>query len=375
LLFEYLKAKWLPIAFSLLCSPLFSQENALDNNCLEAPASLPQDNEICLEQVELPSKQVSLFVDGEFLYWKPDQVGMTYCLLEETDTFAFILAPTNELRRQESNWGFGFRIGAGVDIEQVHADIAGYWTRFHHGMNSATRTNDLIFGTQVFFGDSISLGGGALVGIVGTPGGAAFSQWQLHLDLAELDFGYWITFSKWFSLHPYLGVEGGWIDQKQIIRYDHFFDTGAAVFFDAVITQKNRFQGVGPLLGFDGTFHMGYGLGLMGKLAGCFLYGSSQNPVFLEVTGTPFFAASSSNLSVSYKQHRLMPNLRAQVGLTWEGKPTERFTLGLNALYEVQCFWEAWRNQSSFIQNLAVSDASYANLMLQGFTGQVQVSF
>lgn len=301
-------------------------------------------------------------------------MGMTYCLLEETSTFSFVLAPENEDRQQRGGWGLGFRVGAGLDIEPLCVDIAGYWTRFHHTMHSATQTDHFILGTQVFFGGDFALGGGALAGILGTPGGPAFSRWQIHLDLAEIDFGYWIRSSRWFSLRPYLGLEGGWINQKQIVQYNQFLATGSNVFFDATITQINNFKGVGPVLGLDGLFSVGCGFGLLGKLAACFLYGRSHNPASLHIdsgaTPPPLF-----DTSILYEQHRLMPALRSQVGFNWEKRLAKYCSLFLNAAYEVQYFWETWRNQNSFIQSIALTDAGYGDLMLHGFTGQVRVSF
>lgn len=353
------------ILFCVFFSPLFPQENREEKNL---------DSIFLGEPPPSPPKETRFFLDGEFLYWKPDQTGMTYCLLEETNTFNFLFAPTNREQQQQADWGIGFRVGAGIDMDMVHADIAGYWTHFQHTMHSITRTDDFIFGTQIFFGNGFSLGGGGLERLVGTPGGPARSHWQFQLDLAEIDFGYWICFNKWFSLHPYLGVEGGWIDQKQIIHYDQFFDTTINTFFNAVITQKNHFEGVGPACGLDGTFHFGSGFGLIGKLAACFLYGSSHSPVDLHISGNSSFS-SLPDLSVHYAQHRLMPSVRSQVGFNWEKRSQKRLSLFFSAAYEIQYFWETWRNQNSFIQNIAISDSGYGDLAIHGFTGQVQVSF
>lgn len=355
------------ILFCVFFSSLFPKENRPKQNpdAISPGESAP---------APLPSKQTHVFLDGEVLYWKPNQAGMTYCLLEETTTFNFFFAQKNQARQQHADWGLGFRVGVGIDIETIPADITGYWTHFDHTMDSITQTDELIFGTQVFFGNGFTLGGGALEGIIGTPGGPARSRWQCQLDLAEIDFGYWICFNKWFSLHPYLGLEGGWIDQKQTIHYDQFLDTNSNLFFDATITQKNHFEGIGPAFGLDGTFHFGYGFGLMGKLASCFLYGCSRNPTDLHLDGDssvfPF-----PDLSVHYKQQHLMPSIRSLVGFNWGKRLQNHFALFFNAAYEVQYFWETWRNQNSFIQNIAVSDAGYGDLMIHGFTGQVQVSF
>lgn len=314
------------------------------------------------------------FLDGELLYWKPNQTGMSYCLISNELTQA-ILGSTNQDRQQNTKWDLGFRVGAGVRIADVHCDLSAYWTHFHHTVDGATTTNEFILGTQLFLGSFLPIGGGGVAQISGgTPAGSATSQWKLHIDLIECDFGYLICFDERFSLHPYLGVEGGWINQKQTIVYNQFFDPNNLAFFDSTITQTNHFQGIGPKLGVDGDFILGCGFGVMGNLSAMLLYGSSHNPTDYHVVGDPL-AFPFSDFSIQFQQHRLLPAAQAQIGLNWGKDCFEYFVLYLNAIYEVQYFWNTWRNQSSAIQSIAVPDAGYGNLMLQGFTGQVQLAF
>jgi len=352
LLFERLKAKRLLILFCLLISSLFS---------LEKPGRL--------------------FFDGEILYWKPDQEGMTYCLVTDELTDV-ILGPNSSERDQHTNWHPGFRVGTGFRFAQQHGDVSVYWTHFQHTMTGFTVTDDLILGTKLFLGDFAPIGlfahlggGGVLrLGASGASGGVASSQWKLRLNLIECDFGFQICFDNRFSLHPYLGVKGGWINQQQLVRYDHFFDPNNNLFFNTTILSKNNFSGVGPELGIDGNFSIGYGFGLMGLFSGAFLYGSADSPVDYHIENDPI-VFPFPDFSVDYQQQQFVPAIQAQIGLNWGKECFEYFLFYLNIAYEVQYFWNTWRNQGAAIQSIAVPDSGYGNLMLHGVTGEVQFAF
>ncbi len=316
-----------------------------------------------------------VFFDGELLYWKPDQTGMSYCLVSDMLTSS-VLGKKNQDRQQHTDWNAGFRIGSGVRVAKVHCDLSTYWTHFSHTMHGSTSTNNFILGTQLFLGSFVPIGGGGVAQIDpgGRGAGPAHSQWKLHVNLIECDFGYQICFDKRFSLHPYLGIKGGWIDQEQTVHYDQFFDSNNQIFFDSAITLKNNFKGIGPQLGMDGDFIFGHGFGLMGNLSAALLYGSSDNPVTFHVENNPL-SFPFSDFSVNYQKDRLIPAVQSQIGLNWGKECFQHFIFYLNAAYEVQYFWNTWRNQGSAIQSIAVPDAGYGNLMLHGFTGQVQLAF
>ncbi len=338
--------------FILITTSLFS---GYDNCTNEATCCTDQE------------MQSWFFLDGEVLFWKPNQEAMTYGLVADAITDNIIFGNTNEAVQQESDWGLGFRVGAGYYFAKPSCDLAAYWTRFHHTMHSTTSTNSFILGTQLFFGSFLPIGGGAL------QAGPARSNWQLHIDLIELDFGYLLCFDNRFSLHPYIGLEGGWINQKQTIQYDQFLDTGNGVFFDSTINQINNFKGIGPKIGIDGDFLFGHGFGVLGNLAASFLYGSSRNPVKFHIVDPMTFPIS--DLAIKYKKNRLIPALQTQLGLNWGKECSKYFAFFISVSYEVQYFWHTWRNEGSAIQNIAVSDAGYSNLTLHGITGQLKLAF
>jgi hypothetical protein len=323
------------------------------------------------QDVSMQKQESVVTFSGELLYWRPAQSEMTYCILEKTTTFSNVYAAQNSERAQKGDWGLGFRVGGGIEIGTIPIDVTGYWTRFSHTMHASTETDQIIFGSQLFFGgDGLALGGNAVAA------GPARSRWILHVNLVELATGYWMHFNKHFWLRSYVGVEGGWLHQKQIIDYEHFLDTNTnpPSFFNATITQKNHFAGIGPLIGLDGQFHFGYGLGLDGKLATSLLYGSEHSPFFL-YADPPMSQFPFTNASFKYSLHRILPAVQSRIGLHWFKHCSRRVDLLFRIAYEVQYFWGTWRIQSSGIQTIAAQNMGYGDLSLQGVTGQVQLSF
>jgi len=311
-------------------------------------------------------KYGSFFVSGEFLFLRPDQTGMTYCVT--TDSLA-LLGEKSQEESQESRWGPGFRIGAGFTFTNPSCDVSASWMSFHHKAHSSV-SGPFIVGTQLLGPNNATPGGGSLA-----DAGPARSQWNMLLDLVELDFAYMIRFQDRFSLRPYIGVTGGRIDQKQTIKYDQFRDlSNGGLLFDAEIQQKNHFHGAGPKLGMGGKFCMGYGLGVMGSVGASFLYGWENSPVKFHVIDDPA-GFTFPIFKVKYHQRRMIPMVEARLGLSWNRQILRNFAIFLSAGYEVQYFWETWRNQNSNIQNVYIAQAGRGNLVLQGWTGEIKLAF
>lgn len=312
-------------------------------------------------------RSARFFLSGDFLYWRPDQGGMVYCLTtDEIVSLPFGLE--NKQQHQESRWGPGFRAGAGFIFPPSALDMSAYWTSFHHQASGST-SKSAIIGTQIFApNDAFPVGGSAF------GAGGAHSRWDLLFDVVELDFGYSARFKDRFVLRPYVGAAGARVDQKQTIKYKRFLDLNSSEFVTATIEQKNDFRGAGPKLGIDGDFCMGWGFGIMGNLSAALFYGWANNPVRFHFNGDSANYTMPS-FEIKYDQHKLIPAAAAQAGLSWEKNFGRYFSIFLSASYEVQYFWGTWRNQSSAVQNLYISDAGFSNLMLQGWTGRIKLTF
>jgi len=304
------------------------------------------------------------FLDGELVYWRPDQTGMTYAL--SVSDFGALLGSSNTELHQTSEWNPGFRLGAGW--EQSCYDVGVYWTHFQQTART-TSSDPIIIGTQLLSPTSPFTIGGSGVG-----GGQPHSKWNLKFDVIELILGSQYKLSNNFLLRPYLGVIGGRIDQTQKINYDHFFDTNLTIFFDAEIQQKNDFCGIGPKFGFGGHYLMNCGLGLVGDIAGSFMYGNGKSPVTTIILNDPLsFPFPESE--IKYKQRKIVPILQGKLGVTSCAYITHKLQVNLGILYEAQYLWGTWRYQNSSIQSIFLADAGYGNLMIQGLTLTLNIGY
>jgi hypothetical protein len=113
-----------------------------------------------------------------------------------------------------------------------------------------------------------------------------------------------------------------------------------------VISQTSKFDGIGPRFGADGSFYLGAGFGLIGRISSAFLVGRQQTSLSkrvrgnLEITASPDFSISTNPgflptidsitspnpFSVFVdtiedvdggKQMRVIPNIEARIGLDY----------------------------------------------------------
>lgn len=303
------------------------------------------------------------FFLGEYLYWKPDQVGMAYCYSLDTPAQ---FGENNFIQEHSSDWGSGFRIGGGYASNSIDFDLVCHWTVFNQS-STVSVTGPVIIGTQILNpGGAFALGGSEL------DLGPAASRWSLKTDLVDALFGYRGRFADRFLLHPYFGVEWAWIDQVQNITYTNFF--GSVDTLDVFVTQTNDFHGIGPKLGLDGRFFMGYGFGLFGDFSISFYYGKAKSPTNILLVGDDAdFGRNVLNFTYTEKT-KMLPKAQGKVGFEWLWNITDCFWFCSSVAYEAEFFWDIWRTQNSPTQNLFIQEAGYLNLSLKGLTADFRAS-
>lgn len=307
----------------------------------------------------------------EFIYWQPDQAGMNYCFVSNT-AGAFIGA-SNKEAVQKGDWTPGFRLGAGYQLGESQCDAFVYWTRFHSSSCSSVN-GEMIFARPLLGAPQI--GGEALVaaGGRGAGTGAIHSHWHLEIDLIELDLGYRIHFHDRVVLRPYVGVEGGWIHQRQAIKFDDFLlETPSPLIFDAEAVNKSHFHGVGPKIGLNGDCMIGWGFGVLGRCSVTGLCGRAKYPVMVNLEEDPL--ALFPRVRVKERRNLVLPWLQGLVGIDWRFPVFESGELYVMAGYEVSYGWGTWKQQPSLQQDLIGGNSAYSNLSLQGLTVQAQLSF
>lgn len=267
------------------------------------------------------------------------------------------------------NWDFGFRLGAGRNLEYDQWDTQLYWTRFHTEAHQSKRVFPEfipIFGSVLvtqeirpeFFAGSLS----------NDTAQSAHIRWALLYDMIDWELGrsYWI--SQGVLLRPFIGLKGGWIDQSINLKYENLIIASAPTDNSAKEHVKNNFWGVGPVGGVNTKWKLRnfrtHFPSLFGDFSAATLWGTwACSDVYNETTG--------KKVSVHTKKSTLGAlMLRGFVGAGWdvdlkEGR--EHFAARLG--YEMQLWVNQLRLSTSQLIRL------HGDLTLQGLTFDVRFDF
>lgn len=189
------------------------------------------------------------------------------------------------------DWDFGFRVGAGYNLEYDQWDTQLYWTWFR---TEASQNKQV-------FPQFIPVIGGVLVteeihpeffaaDLSGNNSQSAKIRWPLLFNMFDWELGrsYWI--SKGLSLRPFIGLKGGWIDQSIRVNYDHLIIASAPTQISATEEVKNNFWGVGPVAGVNTKWKLrnfcNHFLSLFGDFSAATMWGTwICNDVYVDSNG------------------------------------------------------------------------------------------
>lgn len=179
------------------------------------------------------------FISADFLYWRAFEGGLDSCSSSEVSD---IVTPDGTVisifrgkgRDPDFNWNPGFRVGAGYEFACSKWDIAAFWTHY----NSHAR---------------------------GSHGHRP--RWNIDLDVIDALAAYDFNFDSCFNFWPFIGLRAVQIEQKLHHGRPHrstIFDSG----------NKERFQGIGPLLGLEADWDIGCSFSLFVEGSISWLYGN-----------------------------------------------------------------------------------------------------
>ncbi len=159
------------------------------------------------------------------------------------DTISLISGNDDELHY---DWNAGFRVGAGYRFACSKWDVGAVWTNYSgHGHGSSDEDNHI--------------------------------HWNLNFNEVDVVTGYGFETLTCFTVRPFVGVRGTWMDQKVRAHLTTFV---AAESREAVLHDNNKhtqnFWGVGPVFGVEANWALGCGFGFYGIIDGAVLYGRSK---------------------------------------------------------------------------------------------------
>ena len=181
----------------------------------------------------------------DLLYWQPNEDGVPYAITE------------HHVKQPEMKWGGGFRLGFEYQFERDYWTVNLNWTclPIHFTTESSGHLFPIWSNAPQDPTDFVS---------------HAKALWRLHLGIVDLSVEKPWDVSRHFTLSPNLGVRFASIRQKFYVSY-----SGGSLFPDDTdnFNTKNKYWGVGPLLGVNANLGLKYGFNIVGQIAYSLVYG------------------------------------------------------------------------------------------------------
>ena len=261
----------------------------------------------------------NLFLFGDYLYWIAQEDGLYYAQTGSGSGTAN--SPPSgsidfdgHLKKIKPKWESGARIGLGYTFPKEGYDVGLYWTWITSNASDSARTSDANL-LPLWASPDIS-----------SPLLASFAKgnWDLDLNMLDLEWGRSSWFGGHFSLRPFFGIRGLWIDQDLKNHYN--YNTTPVVF--GKLHSESDFKGAGLRAGADMRFTIPHGFSFYGIASGSLLYGTfnaglqiHENQFPIADTDDTFWQGISSlqlALGLAWDTHFSKDHLHIEFHLGWE---------------------------------------------------------
>ncbi|MCX6988670.1 MAG: Lpg1974 family pore-forming outer membrane protein [Chlamydiae bacterium] len=237
-----------------------------------------------------------LSVDG--LLWTASESGLSYATTASSNPEL----GKGHIKNPNFRWQGGFRVGAGFHIPHGSWDTLMNYTWFHDTAKGKTENNpeNYLIATGISAINNTHFRPYAI---------SCDAKWKLFLDILDLQLGRTMIPAKWISFRPFIGTKAAWIHQKYEINYSDLVSNYQSL--DYEVDLKNNYWGIGPMVGLNTQFWMGYGFSIFGNIAASLVYG--QFTLKQQETADNDTVADLSN---NYYAGRAITDL--QLGLRWD---------------------------------------------------------
>jgi len=355
------------IALSILGMASVANANRGQENCApSAPATCSTDSCkhcYCLgpETVLVNAPVNPRTCGGDFvmsiagLYWNTHQDGMEYALRNRVQGPDGVappdIQPLNNLIQAEYltpnfEWNWGFRAGLGYNTTCDGWDLGILWTRYKGNAHDEVETNPNENQILMPLWSTFAPGFGFNLFTYDIE-----TNWNLSLNLIDLELGRNFWTSKYLAWRPFVGLRIAHIDQDFGLQHKGGSWRGLqGTPFDAMsnfVDLKNDFKGVGIRSGLDTTWNFGCGWSLYGDLAASIVYGkfSIRHDEINRLVEAPFSKTKILETKDSFRSSRAMLDLG--LGLQWSSMFCDcQYGLTVALGYEQHLFFhqnQLWR--------------------------------
>jgi hypothetical protein len=252
----------------------------------------------------------------DYLFWKPQMEDCHFGLkTTETTDAAGTTTAKARLKQPSFELSSGVRLGFG-GYSSDSWDISARGTYLFSDASKHTNANPSngVVSVPNWYGS-----------IFGLNGISAHDRWQMNFALLDLSIGREFFLTKRFAVHPFIGLRGAIINQKDLVKYSALYTLTQLVgtlqvMGDTKFRAKSNIAGVGPRAGFDLNFYVARDWAFLGGLAGSLLYTHYSTTEkffgFQVSSGTPQ-VLNQFNLKVKDSSNFGRANLDAYIGFGW----------------------------------------------------------
>ena len=270
---------------------------------------------------------VRWYITGELLYWQAKIGGSEYTLsVGESNE---VLSPPikGTIKSNTFGWDIGGRLGVGLNLPHDSWDLFLNFTYYeNHNTTSSTKPFPSLLLSQVgFFGGTFD---------------KAKSTYDLTYLNLDLEFGRKFFISENLSVKTHVGVKGTRMLQENKVKLNFGPTQAGGTLLGEFYRVYNRcdFNGIGPRIGFEGNWHIGYGYRLINESSFSLLY--SYFDVTDKERNSPGSTNTNANISLKGKFRRFIPYAQIFLGLGWgDYVHNDKYYFTLKAGYEVLYFW------------------------------------
>jgi len=331
----------------------------------------PLEESSSLQGVCIPSRiniasSWDFFIKGGFLYWNAKKDANEYAL---STTQPLNNPPVgSRALRPKALWKPGLKIALGGTINRDAWTVEAQWTYLlgkAHGASNAPRQGYLM-----------PLHISALSRLA-HPGAQNIStHWKVYYHTADLFIGKPYYLSSWVVLNPICGFRGAWIKDKLRTQLTAITETGAVAINTLTETFNQRMWYLGPRVGINTNWLLGYGARVFTDFAGAILFANgrlSKRATSTNYASTLGYANNEVLDLRAKKRNALRTNFNAAFGFAWGTYFDEQnWYIDLLVGYQFNYWNDYLSGISSTQENFNTNSGS---LYLHGLTSTIRLDF
>lgn len=318
------------------------------------------------------------FVTLDIVYWHPKMGGTEYAYSLHPNFSGNILLPQidGDVKVNDFDWDVGLKVGLGYKTPHDSWDVYARYTYYNSDDSShSTKQEPAGLISLTNFGSLLCT--------------KVKSHVEIDLNNLELELARSYFISSRLAFRPHVDVKSTWIDidQDVYMTISSINNNNNTVGLDHKTKADSKFWGLGPRIGIDSQWFLGYGFHIFGELAGSLQYGyfKTLQKEFLPPSQNPLLSNGEA-YKIKHKFHRFIPSVEMFLGLAWGTFMNEdKQHLGLKLGYEVQYFWRVNQiscpddftasGENNVVQARIAFNKGSEDLMFYGITGEVRLDF